>query len=58
MAINKYSRAKKLWWATIPKAKRSKMMRELALKKHAALSPEQRRKHALKMVKARFSKKK
>lgn len=49
----KNSLANKKRWAKVPKTLRSKKMREIVLIKHKKSTPEEKRAHALKMVKAR-----
>jgi len=51
MDKSKYSKASKARWAKIPAEKRRAMMKKLAKKRQAMLTPEQRRKN---MVKARL----
>lgn len=57
MDKTKYSVASKKRWAGVPKEKRVKIMRKLAKKRQAMLSPSQKRKNALRLVKARLLKK-
>lgn len=53
MAKTKSSKGR---WGGIPVEERSVIMRRLAKKKQAALSPEAKRQHALKMVRAKRKK--
>lgn len=48
-----HSLALKARWAKVSLKERSKRMSALAKKKQASLSPEEKRRHALKMVKGR-----
>ena len=53
----KHSAAKKKFWASIPKPQRTAHMTKIAHSRWATVSPEERRIIALRMVKARRSKK-
>lgn len=51
------SEARKEYWATIPKEKRSEMARKAALAKHRNTTYEEKRALAMKMVAARRNRK-
>lgn len=51
------SEAKRLYWSKIDSRVRSKKARDMAIIKHRNMTVEQKREHAMKMVRARLSKK-
>ncbi len=50
----KQSEVSKKRWSAVPKEERSRVMRDLALKRLAKMTPEQKQAHIDKMVKARL----
>lgn len=56
MGTEKHSIASKNRWANVPAEERSRRMSELAKRKHAKLSPEQRKAESRRLLKAKKNK--
>ena len=58
MELSQQAKAVRVRWSKVSSEDRSKMMRALALRKHQLTTPEQKHKHAMKMLRGKKRKKK